>query len=123
MCRKSNETSHRDSLWVTDKFAKTRTMSTYLVAFAVTNFESRSDGDVSMRSHTEMHSRVRSYLTVRRHHQTIENERVYRCEFTPRIPLRRPLKQDLYINKQTNFLEFRFVLQTFHRKTRSGICF
>lgn len=39
--------SSPDGLWVTDTFAKTHRMSTYLVAFAVTDFESRSEGNVS----------------------------------------------------------------------------
>jgi aminopeptidase N len=36
-----------DGLWITDTFARSHRMSTYLVAFAVTNFESRTAGNVS----------------------------------------------------------------------------
>lgn len=42
-----HSTSSADGHWVTDVFEKSHKMSTYLVAFAVTNFESRSEGNVS----------------------------------------------------------------------------
>uniref|UniRef100_A0A6G1SC99 Aminopeptidase N n=1 Tax=Aceria tosichella TaxID=561515 RepID=A0A6G1SC99_9ACAR len=43
-----NSEDSPDGLWITDTFAKSQRMSTYLVAFAVTNFESRTAGNITV---------------------------------------------------------------------------